>query len=56
MARIWIGEVCVRRTTPLSADSTKKVSCIVRAGWSGGTFSASKFTHSASTSGPSAMS
>ncbi len=51
-----MGDVCVRSTTPLSGEATKKVSCIVRAGWSGGTLSASKLTHSASTSGPSAMS
>ena len=39
-----------------SGGSTKKVSCISRAGWSGLKFSASKLNHSDSTSGPSAIS
>ena len=59
MARICTGEVCVRSTRPDRAPSgpaTKNVSCISRAGWSGGKFSASKLYHSASTSGPSAIS
>ena len=58
-ARICTGEVCVRSTTPEwppSGPATKIVSCISRAGWSGGKFSASKLYHSASTSGPSAIS
>ena len=60
MARIWTGEVCVRSTMPEDADpsgaATNRVSCISRAGWSGGKLSASKLYHSASTSGPSAIS
>ena len=48
--------VCVRSTRWCSAGSAQKVSCIVRAGWSGPRLSASKFSHSASTSGPSATS
>ena len=61
MARICTGEVCVRSTTPgrgraPSGPATNIVSCISRAGWSGGKFSASKLYHSASTSGPSATS
>ena len=54
--RACTGEVCVRSTRPLSGGSTKNVSCICRAGWSGSKFSASKLNHSASTSGPSATS
>ena len=56
MVRACTGEVCVRSTRPSSGGSTKKVSCICRAGWSGPKFSASKLNHSASTSGPSATS
>ncbi len=41
----------MRSTMPLSSGATKNVSCIVRAGWSGAMFSASKLNHSASTSG-----
>ena len=46
----------MRRTRPPSAGSTKKVSCIWRAGWSLPRLSASKFIHSDSTSGPSTTS
>src|SRR5918995_2384271 len=56
IVRACTGEVCVRSTRPDSSDSTKNVSCMVRAGWSGPMLSASKFSHSASTSGPSATS
>ena len=44
--RICTGDVWVRSTTPESGDSTKNVSCIDRAGWSGPRFSASKLCHS----------
>ena len=60
--RAWTGDVWVRRTLPEPSDAsssdplTQKVSCIVRAGWSGPRFIASKLSHSASTSGPSATS
>jgi hypothetical protein len=61
MVRAWTGLVCVRRTRPESFSqpgppATKKVSIIVRAGWSRPMLSASKFSHSASSSGPSATS
>ncbi len=60
MARICTGEVCVRSTRPESAvpsgAATNIVSYCSRAGWSGGKFSASKLFHSASISGPSAIS
>ena len=49
MVRICTGEVCERRMRP---PSTKKVSCMSRAGWSGGVLSASKLFHSVSISGP----
>ena len=58
--RAWCGSAPARcacagpRRSPPS--STKNVSCIVRAGWSGPRLSASKLSHSASTSGPSATS
>src|SRR4051794_7213067 len=55
-ARTCTGLVCVRSSRPFSGGSTKKVSCIWRAGWSGSKLSASKLNHSASTSGPSATS
>ena len=50
------GLVLRTHTRPESSGSTKKVSAIVRAGWSGRMLSASKFSHSASSSGPSATS
>ena len=56
IARACTGLVCVRSTRWCSAGSVQKVSCIVRAGWSGPRLSASKLSHSASTSGPSATS
>ena len=60
IARTCTGDVWVRSTTPdccaPSGPATKIVSCISRAGWSGGKLSASKLYHSASTSGPSAIS
>ena len=62
MDLICTGEVWVRNTMPDLAPlcpacpAMKIVSCISRAGWSGGMFSASKLYHSASTSGPSATS
>ena len=56
MVRAWTGEVWVRSTTPFSGGSIQKVSCMVRAGWSGPRLSASKLSHSASTTGPSATS
>ena len=46
----------MRSTSPPSTGSTKKVSCIWRAGWSLPRLSASKFIHSDSTSGPSTTS
>ena len=46
----------MRSTRPASGGSTKNVSCIWRAGWSGPKLSASKLNHSASISGPSATS
>ena len=49
MVRICTGEVCERRIRP---PSTKKVSCMSRAGWSGGVLSASKLFHSVSIHGP----
>src|SRR5579864_5722141 len=39
ITRIWPFEVCVRRSRP---PGRKKVSCISRAGWSGGKLSAPK--------------
>ena len=56
MVRACTGEVWVRSTRWSSGGSTQNVSCIVRAGWSGPRLSASKLSHSASTSGPSATS
>ena len=57
IVRTCTGEVWVRSTRPrVRRTSTKNVSCIVRAGWSGPMLSASKLNHSASTSGPSATS
>ncbi len=56
MVRTWTGEVWVRRTSPEPGGSTKKVSCSWRAGWSAAMLRASKFSHSDSTSGPSAIS
>ncbi len=56
MVRACTGEVCVRSTIALSAGSVQNVSCMVRAGWSGPRLSASKLSHSASTTGPSATS
>ena len=61
MARIWTGEVWVRRIVPSSAgrggwlpgSATYRVSHRSRDGWSGGMLSASKFHHSVSISGPS---
>ena len=35
IVRACTGEVCVRSTRPLSGGSTKNVSCMLRAGWSG---------------------
>ncbi len=46
----------MRSTTWFSAGSVQNVSCMVRAGWSGPRLRASKFSHSASTTGPSATS
>lgn len=46
----------MRSTSPASAGSTKKVSCMARAGWSGPKLRVSKLNHSLSTSGPSAIS
>ena len=46
----------MRSTRPASGGSMKKVSCICRAGWSAPRLRASKFSHSDSTSGPSAIS
>ena len=46
----------MRRTSPESTGSRKKVSCICRAGWSGPRLRASKLSHSLSSSGPSATS
>ncbi len=64
MARIWTGEVWVRRMVPSAAgrgspastepgSATYRVSHRSRDGWSGGMFSSSKFMRSFSTSGPS---
>ena len=55
-ARACTGEVWVRSTVPASGSPTNRVSCIVRAGWSGMKLRASKLSHSASSSGPSATS
>ncbi len=65
MVRTCTGEVCERSTrlplpagalpagAPLEAGaSTKKVSCMSRAGWSAGVLRASKLFHSVSTQGP----
>ena len=46
----------MRSTRWWSAGSVQNVSCMVRAGWSGPRLSASKLSHSASTTGPSATS
>ena len=54
--RACTGEVWVRSTRCCSAGSVQNVSCMVRAGWSGPRLSASKFSHSASMTGPSATS
>ncbi len=55
MARIWTGEVWVLSSIGSSPESLmKKVSCMARAGCSGGMFSASKLWNSSSISGPSA--
>jgi hypothetical protein len=56
MVRACTGLVWVRSTRPESSGAMKKVSIIVRAGWSRPMLSASKFSHSASSSGPSATS
>src|SRR6478735_7842902 len=56
MDRTCTGDVCVRMSRCASGGSTKKVSCISRAGWSGLKLRASKLNHSDSTSGPSAIS
>ena len=56
MVRAWTGEVWVRSTRWLSAGSVQNVSCMVRAGWSGPRLRASKLSHSASRTGPSATS
>ena len=60
---ICTGEVWVRSTMPdlvpggaSGGGATNRVSCISLAGWSGRKLSASKLYHSASTSGPSAIS
>ena len=39
MARAWQGDVCVRSSRPLSSQN---VSCMSRAGWSAGMFSAAE--------------
>ena len=49
IVRICTGDVCERRMRP---PSTKNVSCMSRAGWSGGVLSASKLFHSVSIHGP----
>jgi len=56
--RACTGDVWVRSTRwePAPSSSTKNVSCIWRAGWSGPKLSASKLNHSCSSSGPSAIS
>ena len=46
----------MRSTRWCSAGSVQNVSCMVRAGWSGPRLRASKLSHSASTTGPSATS
>ena len=56
MVRAWTGEVWVRRTSAWSSGSVQNVSCMVRAGWSGPRLRASKLSHSASMTGPSATS
>ena len=56
MERTCTGEVWVRSSRCASGGSTKNVSCISRAGWSGLKFRALKLNHSDSTSGPSAIS
>ncbi len=56
IVRACTGEVWVRSTRCLSAGSVQKVSCMVRAGWSAPRLRASKLSHSASTTGPSATS
>ena len=56
MVRTCTGEVWVRSTSPPLSGPTNNVSCMVRAGWSGMKLSASKLSHSASSSGPSATS
>ena len=56
IVRAWTGEVWVRSTRPWSSGSVQNVSCMVRAGWSGPRLSASKLSHSASMTGPSATS
>ena len=64
MARIWVGEVWVRRIVPSSAgrgspastlpgSATYSVSHRSRDGWSGGMLSSSKLYSSVSISGPS---
>ena len=54
--RACTGEVWVRSTRWSSAGSVQNVSCMVRAGWSGPRLRASKLSHSASSTGPSATS
>ena len=56
MVRACTGEVWVRSTRWSLGRVDQNVSCMVRAGWSGPRLSASKLSHSASTSGPSATS
>src|SRR5437764_8890118 len=57
ITRTCTDDVCVRKAycSFKFFDSTKKVSCISRAGCSGGKFSAEKLCQSSSISGPSVM-
>ena len=55
MVRVCTDEVCVRSSTSAFSLSIKNVSCMSRAGWSGGKFRLSNTCQSSSISGPSAM-
>ena len=57
ITRTCTGDVCVRSSTPRPSGgggSRKNVSCMSRAGWSGGKLSALKLCQSSSISGPRA--
>ncbi len=55
ISRVCTEEVCVRRSTSKGSREMKKVSCMSRAGWSGGKLRLSNTCQSSSISGPSAI-